>query len=610
MSSSPRRVSIDQVWQQNPGSDLSQISGNGDLVEQGNHEMIALFQEKIEPLQAQLSLLGFAGQGCVNDGGAALRTGLMLAETPYFDNLMVGVSGWTTVSHGPLGIRNGYNAWKEAQAAGAVGDKNGKRLALLDCATSGAQAGLGIGYGGIRVLSIESALQPGSVSELTSKWWNIGGNLGGALLYFGLALSNMLLWLSGRRIGKKFRDPGQRKHEADKVNDINYLKSRLGLDLERMEDKVSKISREEKQEIARQHIREQAKKHLKIVQKSNSLSKTDYALFTKNVADKCSSLSAEMLENLGREILVARLAQKKQRKMTRLFGKEGVKALTEALALDSDISSDKINKLALSHLDQVQMQRLFRICLYTLGVLAMTGFCLFTSGVPLIIFLSIYLFVAVGETYLSLCNLRMHRNAEGMPGRYDTIISYAGIAFTLATMGGIFFVGAAPVSIAIFFILSSIYLIFYICNLQVIAERKQKHCEHLISLRREGKSLTLEEEEYVLTNLTDTELCKNWDLVTSLQGDEKESYRALLLRDCKQRQATGIQEYVQKLRELYAGGSLLAAEASDKDESPSRNNNIDLGPSSKEHPLGSQSLPNSFNPESPITAAIIQSSTA
>jgi hypothetical protein len=492
---------------------------SGDAVTHADEQRVKFFTAPHDAsYEPGLTSHGLKGQSLVNDSGAFLRTvGAMpfssWTGSPYYPDAPNSpgfeIMGYTTATHSPLGALNIYRTAQGVKRSYDIGDKKGFKLGLLDLGTSVAQEGLGIGYAGYRTATIGSVVQPHNPHwGQLSQSFGLAGNIGGSVLYAGAALSN--LWSIDRNFMKKYQEKGG----------VEYMRRRLGLDFEALQEKALKDKTpEELEKAGMEHLKAFAKKNIELLRQRG---------FDPEVENEeefiQKFLSPEEIREAGEIAFIDKLREKKTEKMSRAIGEEGVRALTRLFSEDREIDKAEVDKIVLVGLDKTNSWRYFRAGVYTVGIAAMILLCIFTAGTPLIVACVLYAAVALGEVIIAIQGLNQQSNMRDVaPGKNEKIVPYLGIAGTLIgvavmiTLASVFSMGIAPIALGL--ALAVVYLALYGYHLHTINQRREEHCRYLME-EKQGE-LSLEEFKYICTYMPDKELAFNSPLERLGQTNRK-----------------------------------------------------------------------------------------
>lgn len=512
----------------------------------------ALFAPKPQPVASSLSSMGFACQSEINDFSAFSRTAAGLPIKQWMDSKfypdtpnspLLQLLGFTTGTHGPLGIYNTYQSIQATKEALRVGDKRGAALGVNDVLTSAAQAGLGFGYDGIRVGAVAQMVHPHSErwADFTNQFGMVG-NISGAALYGLVAVGEFMNHPA--RIFKKSLE----EKLVNTANKVDYLKNRLGLDEKKLRAKALKDKTpEDLRREGLEALRPFAQRNVELLQKHQKVRLTG-SMRSEDLDHLVSRyLGSKVIEEQGRMALVEKMRAKKVRKMVReLGGEEGYKAAMEAV-LKPGAKNAEVEKIVLAKIDENKWNRNKRILLFGAGAVVMTLMCIFTAGVAAAVLAGLYALVALGELYLSHQRVKAMAEERTAPGTWDKVIPALSIGLAVGgvvasfVLASVFSFGIAPLIIGV--VIAALWIGRNIYHFYAIDKRRENYMEDVLA----KKTISIQEMAYLAEYLPEAKLLVS-GVVDKLPKADREAIKKHL-RNLANEPDFSSQNYGKKLKE-------------------------------------------------------------
>ncbi len=527
-----------------------------------------------DSFEPPLTSAGFKAHGVISDGSNAFRMAATLPingwdKSPDFPALPNALLGMTTPLNSVFGVKNVYQTVKAGQKSFKIGDTTGVGLAVNDLGAALGQTTLGVGYIGLRANAIGSAFAPSAppLSDLTPVFGKVGG-IGGGVLYGLAATSEAIKVRTASNFVNKYR-------EKAGLGAFRYLRKRMGLDEKALSAKaLNGKTADDFQKEGLGYLRPLAKRNIELLKKHGKLGAQ---LDTAEKVDRyirvvlghgSEKRGNQLIEHVGKTVLIDRLREKKKAKMQRILGDTAFKEVAAIVKKGAPTEIDAmeaqkvtLDNIVLGKISAEQKKRWAKIALYTAGAIT-TLILTFVTGGGFAVAVAlaaaiVYTGVAACEFYLSYQALEETRkNVETPPGRYDWLVASApGLLISAATLIvlGVLSAGTIPLAIGIFGALLMLGKSAH--HYFVSRERQQTYCDHLMNKR----AITFDEFTYLVEHMskerliTDSPLKKlskkeEWAIKKLLKSTEHGlSYREKLLQVIELRKKEHEQDQVKAL---------------------------------------------------------------
>ncbi len=473
-----------------------------------------------DPFEPTFTSGGFTALGVIIDGSNGFRSAVDLPingwnNSPQFPTMPCALLGITSTHSSVLGVRSAYLTAKAGRNAFKIGDTTGVGLAVNDFAEALGQIGFGVGSAVMRINTIGSVCAPSAppLADVTPAFAIFGGIACGAS--YGLTVTREAINVrTTTNFVNKYR-------EKTGLGAFRYLRKRLGLDEKALSAKALKgKTADDFQKEGLDYLRPLAKRNIELLKKHGKLGKLGAQLDTAEKVDRYIQVvlgkgsvkrGNQLIEHVGKTVLIDRLREKKKAKMQRILGNTAFKEVAEIVKNRAPTETDAIeaqkvtlDNIVLGKISAEQKKRWAKIALYTAGAITMILLTFATGGgfaIGIVLAAAIiYALFALTEAYLSYQALEETRkNVETPPGRYDWLVaSGPGLLISTATLIvlGVLSAGTIPLAIGIFGALLMLGKSAH--HYFVSRERQQTYCDHLMN----KSEITFDEFTYLVDHMS------------------------------------------------------------------------------------------------------------
>ncbi len=464
-----------------------------------------LFIPGSAPIEPVLSHMGLSAQEWAINFSLAVREAsslpipLWMGE-PIYPDLPKSIDyqwlGFSTATDALYGLFGFYEASHDFANARHLGDKRGQRIAAADMGLMAGLMGVGVTFSGLHATGIGEVIHPGAENwTQMHERFELGGNIAASAGYTFAALGEGLRYSEVASFEKKF---------IKQANKVEYLRKRIGLNREKLEDKALKgKSGDDFYKAALEELRPLAKRNIKLLQKHGKI--PDRVSITAEKIDQSleKRLGKEALKEYGKGVLIRKLQEKKIAKMSRVLG--GKEDLIKVLGALQNCPKE-VERIVLAKLDEHSLSRIKRIALYAVGAIVLGLLCYFTAGVPLIILTMAFVAVAICELTISYHRFMHEMDQRTAPGRYDRLAPILGIALVTSgfvisvVFATVFSLGVAPLILG--FLISAAWIKAHNFHLFAIEKRRENYMETVLV----KKQISLEEFSYLCKYLPEEKL--------------------------------------------------------------------------------------------------------